>query len=303
MTFIIVCFNALMTRPVEEYTVPEKIRYLLWALVHIVDRDFSCPACGNIQTHLIRRKALVTSLRECDACGLRFRAPKDSPEASIRFYQTRYRQGFTTDCPSDEALEHLLTTHFRGSPKDCSSYIEALRAVGLRPGDPVLDFGCSWGYGSWQLREAGFRVYSYEVSRPRAKYAALKLHCQLVDNFNEIPERVKCFFSAHVIEHLPNPDIMWKAIDQVLSKDGIVVCFAPNGEPSLERVYGPKRYHRLWGRVHPLLLTSQALKEMARRYGFVPYIFSSPYSSDQIRLLQDENNPRGEELLLVAQRG
>ena len=281
----------------------EKVRYLLWALVHITNRDLSCPSCGNIQTRLIRRKALVTSLWECDACGLRFRVPKESPGAAAKFYQARYRQGFTTDCPSDEELERLLATRFRGSPKDYSSYIEVLRAAGLRPGDSVLDFGCSWGYGSWQLREAGFHVYSYEVSRPRAEYAAIKLQCQLVGNLNEIPERVNCFFSAHVIEHLPDPNIMWKAVGQVLDRDGVVVCFTPNGEPSLERVYGPKRYHRLWGRVHPLLLTSQALKEMARRYGFVPYIFSSPYSSDQIRLLQDENNPRGEELLLVAQRG
>lgn len=281
----------------------EKVRYFLWALLHMAGRDLSCPSCGSTHTRLIRRKALITSLWECNTCGLRFRVPKESTETAIRFYQTRYRQGFTTDCPSsDEELERLLTTRFRGSPKDYTPYIEVLRAVGLRPGDFVLDFGCSWGYGSWQLREAGFEVYSSEVSRPRAEYATTKLQCQVVGNLSEIPERVKCFFSAHVIEHLPNPNIMWKAVNQVIDPKGIVVCFTPNGEPCLERIYGSRRYHQLWGKVHPLLLTRQALKEMAKRYGFVPHVFSSPYSVEKVSLLQEEDDLDGAELALIALR-
>jgi SAM-dependent methyltransferase len=250
----------------------------------------------------VARKALVTSLRECDNCGLRFRVPKDSSEAALRFYQAEYQQGFTTDCPSDEELQRLVSTGFRGNPNDYSFYIEVLHALGLRPGNRVLDFGCSWGYGSWQLRRAGFQVYSYEVSKPRAEYAAAKLGCHIISSLREIPEPVDCFFSAHVIEHLPNPNIMWEAIGQVLAERGVVVCFTPNGESHLEQIYGTKQYHRLWGKVHPLLLTRKAFEEMAARHGFVPDVFSARHSYRELAPLEKENRLDGSELLLVASR-
>lgn len=278
----------------------EKASYFLWALRYIKTKDFVCPSCGNANTTVIRRKALVTSLRECSACGLRFRVPKGNPEAAIRFYQTRYKQDFTTTCPSAKELEKLLETHFHGSPKDYSNYIQVLEAVGLRPGDTILDFGCSWGYGSWQLQKIGFQVYSYEVSKPRATYAATRLGCNMVDDTSQLPT-VKCFFSAHVIEHLPNPNIMWTVANQVLNPGGITVCFTPNGEPHLEHD-AARQYHQLWGNVHPLLLTSRALQEMSHRYGFVPYVFSSPYSVEKLGLLEQEKTLNGSELLLVALR-
>jgi hypothetical protein len=47
----------------------------------------------------------------------------------------------------------------------------------------------------------------------------------------------------------------------------VIVLFMPNGEPSRERLNGA-RYHQLWGRVHPLLLSAEALQHMATRHGF-----------------------------------
>jgi 2-polyprenyl-3-methyl-5-hydroxy-6-metoxy-1,4-benzoquinol methylase len=238
-------------------------------------------------------------LRECDKCGLRFRLPKENPEEAAIFYQSQYRSGFTTDCPSDEELEELLAKGFRGSPKDYISRIQLLKAAGLRPGDSILNFGCSWGYGSWQLAEAGFNVYSYEVSRPRAHYAHEKLRCHMVNDLSEIRGEIKCFFSAHVIEHLPDPNLFWQAVEQVLKANGMLVCFTPNGDPIRETTKG---YHRIWGRVHPLLLTQRALKEMAMQYGFIPYVFSSPYSIERIRHLTEDRRVSGSELALIAFR-
>jgi hypothetical protein len=104
-----------------------------------------------------------------------------------------------------------------------------------------------------------------------------------------------------VLEHLPDPNIFWKIADQVLMPGGKVVCFVPNGEPALEKVYGKKLYHQLWGQVHPLLFTSKALISIAKRYQYKPYVYSYPYSLDHIKAFQ-EGGLNGRELLLIAVR-
>src|SRR5271166_6603622 len=156
-----------------------KLRYLVWAGVHIFGADTACPACNDARTLLLKRKYGVTALYRCPSCEVMFRVPKPNAEAEARFYQSDYKQGYTTDCPAPDELERLKRDRFSGTERDYSTYMGVLRAVGLAQGSSVFDFGCSWGYGSWQLSHAGYRVYSYELSRPRARYAAENLQCKM----------------------------------------------------------------------------------------------------------------------------
>ena len=129
-----------------------RLRYLAWAVRHIPRADRQCPWCGG-DSQSVRRRALGTQLCQCCECHLRFLVPKQDIVKSQTFYNNEYRQGFTTDCPNDDALERLLQTGFAGSEKDYARYCEVMQAFGVRPGSTILDFGCSWEYGSWQLRE------------------------------------------------------------------------------------------------------------------------------------------------------
>jgi hypothetical protein len=251
----------------------------------------------------LRRKYVVTSLRECLCCSLRFRAPKDDAEASEGFYQRSYSEGFTTDCPSDAALAGLVSAKFCGSPKDFRQYISVLRALDLADGDKILDFGCSWGYGSWQLQQAGFRVYSYEISTPRAEYARAKLACEMVDSLQQMPEPVKCMLSSHVIEHLPRPDLIWEVASRVLTDDGLIVCFCPNGAAARESFLGAHKYDTEWGKVHPLVITPRFLKIRSAFHGYSACTYSTPYSLDDMAHYKSEgDDPTGNELCMVARR-
>ena len=279
----------------------QKIMFFLDSFSKIRNQDFSCPSCLSLATRRIHQKMIVVSLYECMECGLRFRVPKDRIEDTIRFYQSDYDAGFTTDLPADDELERLLLADFKVGEKDFSEYIRVLDAAGVQKGEKILDFGASWGYGSWQLRKAGFDTYSYEVSRHRAAYAKSKLQCLVVENLESIEGRMDCVFSSHVIEHLPDPGVFWKTADQVLKPGGKVVCFVPNGEPGLEKKYGKKLYHQLWGQVHPLLLTKRALISMAKCHQYEPYVYSFPCSLDYIQKSK-ENDLLNRELLLIAIR-
>lgn len=283
-------------------TLPQRLSYLRdMAWQSLRRNDKSCPACSTPETKLIKIKHLVTQLRECPSCYLRFRWPKDHIEEAHRFYQDEYSQGFTTDCPNDETLKRLTSAAFRNSEKDYSAYIQVLRVLGLRSGSSILDFGCSWGYGSWQLSREGFDVYSYEISDPRARYAAEKLQCKMVRSLESLPRRADCFFSAHVIEHLPNPNVLWDAALSTLAPHGFIVCACPNGNPEREKTVGAE-YHSLWGKVHPLYITPRYVMEAARRRKLRCLLYSSPYDFGEIATISESATLIGDELLIVASR-
>jgi hypothetical protein len=277
-------------------TTSSRIRYLLWAASRFVNADKSCPSCKESKVSLLRRKYGVTSLYGCHACHLMYRVPKPKTEECVDFYQSEYEQGFTTDCPAPEELKRLTDCSFAGTPKDYSGYIDVLRAIPLKLGSTIFDFGSSWGYGSWQLARAGYRVYSHEISRPRARYAAEMLACNLFSP-EDLPEKVDCLFSSHVIEHLNDPRQMWEVARNLVKPGGVVVLFLPNGDPSRERL--DRNYHKHWGQVHPLLISPLALRLMSELYGFTPHCYTSPYNLQQIAVKAD-GDEAGAELLVVA---
>ncbi len=275
-----------------------KARYIAWAARGWLGADRSCPGCASSRTRLLKRKHLVTALFGCDTCGLMFRMPKSSQAEDQSFYQQEYRQGGTTDLPDPAELEELQRLSFAPIGRDYSGYIDVLRAVGTPSGATLYDYGASWGYGSWQFAQAGYRVYSYELSQPRARFAEQYLGCHVVGAPEAVSERVDCFFASHVLEHLAQPEALWQLAADVVRPDGVVVLFMPNGEPGCER-RDPERYHRLWGRVHPLLLTSASVAAMAARHDFDALAYSSPFDLERIAA----RNPGmldGDELLVVA---
>jgi SAM-dependent methyltransferase len=248
----------------------------------------------------------VTSLWECPRCLLRFRSPKEDQKSNYEYYQEDYCEGSTTECPSDAQLSALIATRFRGSDCDFTRYLEIMQAVGLSGRNTVLDFGSSWGYGSWQMRDSGFDVWSYEIGRSRANYARDKLGCRVVKSLEELPAGLDCIFSAHVIEHLPDPALMWRVAKRVLREGGLIVCFCPNGNPELELRRGTHRYGYLWGKHHPMVITPQFMLGMCARTGFDAKVFSGPYGhryqlEHTLRLTPDMA-VHDEELCLVARR-
>ena len=122
--------------------------------------------------------------------------------------------------------------------------------------------------------------------------------CKVLSETEEIQEKADCFFSAHVIEHLPNPRILWEKASRVLKPNGFVVLFMPNGEPSRAAI--DRNYHKLWGQVHPLFLSADALAIMAREYGFTGYAYSSPYNIADIAASRLPDSLMGDELLFIA---
>ena len=189
-----------------------KIEYLMeQTQKRLFGVDTGCPNCGNKAYLSLDTKYFVSELRECVGCGLMFRFPLDRPDHGLEFYQSNYKQGFTTSLPTDEELRGLITSQFSGHEKSYAHVIQLMQLLGIAPPAKVFDFGCSWGYGSWQFLNSGFEVSSYEISLPRAEFARAKLGLSVSSDMATLTTdetmfgQFDVFFSNHVIEHVPRP--------------------------------------------------------------------------------------------------
>ncbi len=261
------------------YRVSKLLYYFNCAAKSLTRSGRRCPSCGSPVSAPVDRKWLITSLRRCASCRLLFRAPSFSPGENDRFYQERYSSNSTTELPGESELRELLSAGFRGHPKNCSAYFGVLEALGALPGGRLLDFGCSWGYGSWQLRAAGYRVEAYEISARRAAYAREKLRIPVLPEPVFLPGNYDIFFSSHVIEHVPSVAGMIETGLRALRPGGLFIAFTPN--PSLEqpRADGAD-FRRMWGYAHPQLIDREFIEALP-----CPSLIalSSPYDLDCLR--------------------
>ncbi len=283
-----------------------KIKYLMRQISgNFKHARISCPSCGSEKAHVVARKYLVSTLRRCESCALLFRAPTDDPVFIHKFYQSEYSQGFTTDMPDEKELQLLLENAFRGTEKDYTAYLEVLHALTPPEYVRLLDFGCSWGYGSWQLKNAGYSVDSYEISMPRALFARQQLGLHVYTDITQISDKYDVIFMSHVLEHLPS---VRKAIEFVmihLKDGGLFICFTPNGSEQY-RKENPYRWMRAWSMVHPNMLDSMFYAREFMVYKHV--ICSDPYDLRMLNsFIKDTNSCHsgelnGAELLVVVRR-
>ena len=234
-----------------------KISYLFRSIAQLPKASASlCPNCGSHSRRELDSKYFITRLCRCNDCQLMFRSPTDSQDFNRFFYNFKYKQGMTTECPPKSEIETLKTSNFAGSERDFAGYVDFLDRHCVPKGMRLFDFGCSWGYGSFQFARAGYDVYSHEIGVDRRTYAIENLGIRHLDDPYAIIEghplfnSFDCFFSSHVLEHVPAPskviDLAW----QCLKPGGAFVAFTPNGNDAFRR-HDPQGWRNMWGGVHP----------------------------------------------------
>ncbi|WP_363349449.1 class I SAM-dependent methyltransferase [Methylocystis echinoides] len=276
--------------------------------------QYHCPNCGCKGSKLVERKYFITALRRCDECKLMFRTPTDSPQESAAFYNDLYEQGFTTGMPTDQELSTYKASNFKESDRDYEIYLSVLAMLGCSPGQKLFDFGCSWGYGSYQLSLAGYDVTATEISLTRRKFAAEKLGVRVNSDFegwSRRPENLSSFdvfFSSHVLEHVPSPSNVIDAAFRILKPGGLFVAFHPNGSEPCRATH--PTWSRLWGEVHPNMIDDiyydNVLGKYSRIYGSTPSTITSEqrdflFKSSRPGVLRT-NNLEGSEMFVAARK-
>jgi hypothetical protein len=265
--------------------------------------DQSCPFCQSRSVSQIDRKYIVTRLFECQNCHLYFRHPKDKPAFNKRFYQQDYVEyGLTTNIPAPDLLEQYKASNFKNSGKDFSAVIDFIRMLtGSKP-IKIVDYGASWGYTSFQFKNAGFEVQSFEISKPMARQGNDLLGLTIRTDISKLEPGNDVFFSSHVIEHLSDIHILLDAAEALILEDGFFIVYCPNGSKPFRDKY-PDLFGSLWGMVHPNFLNKEFYSTIFKRNPYL--IASAPYGDINIFSSWDQRSQiiydvSGEELLIAC---
>lgn len=279
--------------------------YLIWCVTSRQNK--SCPYCGNPATQRFGKIHLVTELRKCSACNLRFRWPKEEEQYNRYFYQWAYREVGATDMPEPDKLLAMKSQNFKGSRQDFSEKVELVRAI--CPEGKLLDFGASWGYVTYQFSQAGFSPVGFELSKPRASFGRTHLGVNIIEDFSSLTSHKGTFdiaFASHVLEHIPTPAQTLDLICSLLKPGGILILFVPNCDGLNARKEG-MRWGPLFGMPHVLSLDKHFFSKALPRQGFdTPLFFSEPYDpaviAQRIKEKKDFGDPPGDELMMYAQK-
>jgi 2-polyprenyl-3-methyl-5-hydroxy-6-metoxy-1,4-benzoquinol methylase len=286
-----------------------KLRYIKRILYHHWHGQARvCPYCGPAsEVRLVRRKKVIVEILQCQSCHLWFRWPADTPGEHDSYYQEEFaRDAPQIMLPGRDELDLLKQKSFSGSALDISNKIQVLQT--LHPGGRVLDFGCSWGYGTYQLRQRGFDAVGFEVSRPRAEFGRAMLGLNIIDSFNELaklPEgSFDIIFSNHVVEHLPDIGTTFAMLTRLLKENGFVFHILPNFMGRLARM----GYWVEWiGEDHPIGPAMPFFEFAIPRAGLTKPIFGSdPFDDQMAQALSAEPtgnlSTEGIELLVYAHK-
>ena len=187
---------------------------------------------------------------------------------------------------------------YRGTAADLLKNIKDLPVIlgflDPKPGDKILDVGCSLGYFADVISKLGAEVTGIEISEYAIEQAKLRYESRkelqficmnaLEMDYESQFDKVLCY---HLIEHLDldGGRILLRKIRNALKGEGVLVLGAPINDFTLFRRLIRLIAHRPW-RGEPTHITSFSIEELQREIGSAGFNITNvcPLSYSGIRL-------------------
>jgi SAM-dependent methyltransferase len=221
-----------------------------------------CPRCGGPASHVFDAfdKNRATSderfaYLRCDVCGVIWNP--SPPEDLERYYSSDYHGAF----PGKAELEAAADTER-----------QRLRFLtqDVAPGR-MVEIGPSHGVFAFAARRAGFDVTALEMDIACCRHLEAVVGVTAVNTADPAavlatlePSRAVAMW--HVIEHVPEPWDLLRAVAENLEPGGVLGVATPNPHSLQARVFGARWVH-LDAPRHITLIPLEALQEEARGLG------------------------------------
>jgi SAM-dependent methyltransferase len=232
-------------------------------------KQYNCPVCSNSKTYFFltaynSHGSAVYNLEKqfnywkCSLCEALFLVNiKPSPDYYRKYYSKDYRDEHANIGMSAYIIRY-------------SNYIKlSIIKHFIKENTKILDIGS--GDGTF-LKQLGplYKRFGLEIEKNLTsdykKHLITAIHGDIVS----IPLKTRdfnCITLWHVIEHIPNPQKLFKKILEISSHKSIVIVSTPNIK-SIGFAKGKEDWFHLDAPRHFILFSDKSIKILADKYGF-----------------------------------
>jgi len=207
---------------------------------------------------------------DCVPCGFAHLWPMPTPDALAEYYAESF---YETHSPADWAdKEEAEEPYWQIEHRD---RVTAFSELLGRPSGSMLDIGCG---GAWLLRyaaSAGWEVQGIEPSRSMWDRAHRRAPV-LLGVFPDVDLGRRTFDVVNlklVMEHVPDPALLLRAVHRVLNPGGVVCIEVPNDFNPLQAAVRGCYDKAAWWVAYPAHLnyfTFDSLEGLLKKTGYEP---------------------------------
>lgn len=231
-----------------------------------------CPLCKseNITKRFACKDMFATGemfdIVECHECGLVFTQGVPDEKEIGRYYESpAYISHSNTNKGLVNKAYHLARSIM------LRRKVRLINKLTLLKSGKLLDYGAGTGYFAQAMTNAGWEVTAIEKSEQARKLAMNEFgleikpeeHLAAMEN-----KSIDVITMWHVMEHIQNPDRMWKEIYRILDDTGIAVIAVPNCKS-----YDAQEYKEHWAAYdvprHLWHFTPGTIMRWGEKHGFI----------------------------------
>ncbi|MBV7441898.1 class I SAM-dependent methyltransferase [Weeksellaceae bacterium TAE3-ERU29] len=147
----------------------------------------------------------------------------------------------------------------------------------------VLDYGCGTGSFVEYLNQNGIKAFGYEPNENALELAKNKIGDNLLNEDEVFAKKYDVITLWHVLEHIPNYDLILKSLIECLTPNGKLIIAIPN-----YKSYDAKFYKNYWAAYdvprHLWHFSKESIKYIAKDFGMIidnikPMYFDAFYVS------------------------
>lgn len=231
-----------------------------------------CPLCKseNITKRFACKDMFATGemfdIVECHECGLVFTQGVPDEKEIGRYYESpAYISHSNTNKGLVNKAYHLARSIM------LRRKVRLINKLTLLKSGKLLDYGAGTGYFAQAMTNAGWEVTAIEKSEQARKLAMNEFgleikpeeHLAAMEN-----KSIDVITMWHVMEHIQDPDRMWKEIYRILDDTGIAVIAVPNCKS-----YDAQEYKEHWAAYdvprHLWHFTPGTIMRWGEKHGFI----------------------------------
>ena len=251
-----------------------------------------CPLCKS--SAIKKRFACIDKfatgeqfdIYECTACGLAFTQDFPNEKEIDRYYESpAYISHSNTSKGLVNSVYHIVRKIMLQKK---ARKVEQL--TGLKNGK-LLDYGAGTGHFARIMKGRGWNVTAIEKNG-KARELALKefgFEMQPVEALEAIKEKeLDVVTMWHVMEHIQEPDNMWRELYRILADTGVAIIAVPNSIS-----YDALKYKEHWAAYdvprHLWHFTPSTIAQWGERHGFVlDRQYTMPFDGFYISMLSEQ---------------